>query len=245
MHTVRYDAYRRLEPITPFEDLERGLAAPTADPVWFLGRQWQLGEHQGEDASSPVRVTHRTTVDPVDPYDGDPRWDPQLVPPEAVVESEFGDWWTPARRVRVGLAAVAAGLTAPDAIDSLDPADPARDLLNECVLTSLPAPFGPRFAGRAYDGQCLHRYRVELGLDAALFAEVPTEPADLWDPAELAYAADFTCAGVGLAVRRHDGNRLDWYSVDATSPIPAPATAPEPVTVYPGRMVYPGGPHPR
>src|SRR5262249_28657701 len=34
------------------------------DPLWFIGRQWQLGEFQGEDAGSPltVRVTTRTRM---------------------------------------------------------------------------------------------------------------------------------------------------------------------------------------
>ncbi len=32
----------------------RALRAEVHDPVWFLGRQWQLGEHHGEDAASPA-----------------------------------------------------------------------------------------------------------------------------------------------------------------------------------------------
>jgi len=242
MPNVHFDLRRRLEPAWPFGDLESGMAAPTADAAWFLGRQWQLGEHQGEDAATPVKVTHRTAVDPVDPHGGDTRWDPALVPPEAVIESEHGDWWTPARRLRIGLAAVSGGLPTPDAVD---PSDPRRDRLVEATVGLLPAPFGRRFEGRAYDGQLLHQHRAELRIDESIFAEVPTEPTDLWDPTELSYSAEFSCAGVGLHVRRHDGHRLDWYSVDADGPVPAPTTEPDQVTVYPGRMVYPGGPHPR
>ena len=37
-------------------DLEPGLQARIADPLWMLARQWQLGEFRGEDAASPVRA---------------------------------------------------------------------------------------------------------------------------------------------------------------------------------------------
>lgn len=38
----------------PQKDLALGIAAELADPLWLLGRQWQMGEWQGEDAGSPV-----------------------------------------------------------------------------------------------------------------------------------------------------------------------------------------------
>ena len=50
----RYDVVRRVEPLPRARDLDRGFAAEVGDPVWFLGRQWQMGEHQGENASSAV-----------------------------------------------------------------------------------------------------------------------------------------------------------------------------------------------
>ena len=34
-------------------DTDEGLRARVADPVWFITRQWQLGELQGEDAAFP------------------------------------------------------------------------------------------------------------------------------------------------------------------------------------------------
>jgi hypothetical protein len=57
-------SWSRVEPDTSHgdlaPDLESGIAAPLADPLWLLGRQWQLGELGGEDAGTPVRadVTH-------------------------------------------------------------------------------------------------------------------------------------------------------------------------------------------
>jgi hypothetical protein len=41
------------------QDLKHSLAAQVRDPLWFLARQWQLGEFRGEDAAlarlHPVR----------------------------------------------------------------------------------------------------------------------------------------------------------------------------------------------
>ena len=52
------DARQRLAGTGP-TDPEFGLRAQIADPVWFLARQWELGEFRGEDAAAPVRVRPR------------------------------------------------------------------------------------------------------------------------------------------------------------------------------------------
>ena len=51
----------RIEPHTRDPELEEGLQARLADPLWLLSRQWQLGEFRGEDAASPIHV--RATVE--------------------------------------------------------------------------------------------------------------------------------------------------------------------------------------
>jgi hypothetical protein len=231
---VRYEYYHRLESAPPFENLDRGLRAEIYDPAWLLGKQWQLGEHQGEDASSPVAVSYRVSHRPIDPLDGDRRMDPRIIPPEAIVESEPDDWWTPGRRIRLGIAAGAS-------LPPLRSADPAL------LLSDLPTPY-ERFNGRGYDGQKLYGQRVALGLDHLNpdpFAEVPAEPRDLWDPVELVYATEFACAGRRLALERHSGGQIDWYSVDADAPLPTPSPLPAPTDVYPNRLRYPGAPNPR
>jgi hypothetical protein len=52
----------RIEPHSRDPQVEGGLAAAIADPLWMLARQWQVGEFRGEDAASPidmqVRVAH-------------------------------------------------------------------------------------------------------------------------------------------------------------------------------------------
>ena len=60
-----FDVLVRLEPDPHQRDLARGWAAELADPAWMLGRQWQMGEHQGEDASSPVAVEISSRATPI------------------------------------------------------------------------------------------------------------------------------------------------------------------------------------
>jgi hypothetical protein len=50
-------ALTRLEPQSVSGDPAPGVEARVADPLWFIARQWQLGELLGEDAGSPVSVT--------------------------------------------------------------------------------------------------------------------------------------------------------------------------------------------
>src|SRR5947207_11321058 len=46
--------WSRLEPVPFTPDMQAWLQAEVADPLWFLARQWQYGEFQGEDAGTPV-----------------------------------------------------------------------------------------------------------------------------------------------------------------------------------------------
>src|SRR4051794_27126480 len=48
--------FLRLEPRSTSGSLEPGLAARVGDPLWLLGRQWQLGELLADDAGSPTSI---------------------------------------------------------------------------------------------------------------------------------------------------------------------------------------------
>jgi len=228
---IVYDRLRRLESEPQLQDLSRGFAAELADPAWMLGRQWQMLETQGGNASSPVRVEYRATLVPVQALPGDSARDPRMAPTEAIVESEPGDHWTPGRRIIAGRR-VAAAVPLPD--------DPGL------LLSGLPAPYDV-LDGTGPDGRMLWQRRVELGIDPALFPDPPPEPepADQWNPAEFGYDADMPAGDVLLRLRRHDGGPLDWFSVDASGPVPTPATLPDPVSVLAGRATYRGAPAPR
>jgi hypothetical protein len=87
--------WTRLEPHARTSDLQAGLAlglqAQIADPLWMLGRQWQMLELQGEDAGSPVSVRVDGTRTPLArwrPAGGQPASVPAGVPLETVVERE-------------------------------------------------------------------------------------------------------------------------------------------------------------
>ena len=82
--------WNRLEGRPRSADFERSLRAEVRDPLWFLTRQWQFGEFEGDDAGAPIdaRIAYETA--PLDgyrsgadilPYDG-------KVPLEARVEGE-------------------------------------------------------------------------------------------------------------------------------------------------------------
>src|ERR1700754_2879292 len=49
--------WTRLEPLPREGSMQRSLQAQVRDPLWFLTRQWQVGEFLGDDAGSPVQAT--------------------------------------------------------------------------------------------------------------------------------------------------------------------------------------------
>lgn len=62
-------AIERLEPRSRRDDFREGLEARIADPLWMLGRQWQLGELTATDGGHPVHAalsTHTTRMTHVD-----------------------------------------------------------------------------------------------------------------------------------------------------------------------------------
>ncbi|MBJ6613918.1 hypothetical protein [Streptomyces sp. I4(2020)] len=254
--TQRFDVYRRLEPDPRARAFAGGFAATLHDPLWFLARQWQLGEHQGENASTPVRVELTAVQTTIRPEPGSPDRDPATVPAEAIVEAEPDQWWTIGRRIRVG--AVVAGRAA-----HLLAAGPEYRLASPPPPYSgydrrLPPPY-ERLAG-GFDGYALWRDRVRLGLTGAHFAGLgipTTAQADSWQSDELVYEAGFPIgdpgAGQRLNLHRHRGGRVDWFAADAESDVPSdPAGAgftqqgtSQEITCYPTQLQYPGAPLPR
>ncbi|MCP4469962.1 MAG: hypothetical protein GY815_04615 [Gammaproteobacteria bacterium] len=230
-----YDHYLRLEPRRPLGDLTAGLRMEVHDPAWMLGRQWRMGEHQGEDASTPVQVdvTLRETV--LKSLEGRDGINLESTPPEAAIEREHDDWWTPGRRVLYGRRAAPS-------LPPLDAADPAL------LLADLGIPYDT-LEGRGYDGRAIFAQRESLGIPAAVFADVPQAPGDeFWSPSRFRYDARFTLEGgaPGLILSNHRGGELDWWSVEADAPLPpAPNDQLRDVTGVVGRITFPGAPHPR
>lgn len=234
---ARYDFHVRLEPSPRRRSLAAGFAAAVHDPIWFLARQWQMGEHQGENAASPVIVHRRAINTPLQSNAADPAADPKRVPAEAIVEAEPDDWWTIGRRVRLGATfAERAGLTVAAAAP-------------HWLLAEPPPPY-EQLAGR-FDGLALWRDRAVIDPTDALFVglDIPGPRPSFWDPAELVYDADFPLDAPSersLRLPRHRGGGVDWFSADAeASPDAAPfAARGETVetVVYPTALHYPGAP---
>lgn len=55
--TPSLTTWTRLEPQPRDASMERSLQAQVRDPLWFLARQWQVGEFLGDDAGSPIHAT--------------------------------------------------------------------------------------------------------------------------------------------------------------------------------------------
>jgi hypothetical protein len=222
----------RLEPLRPGTDLDAGFRARTADPVWFLARQWQLGEHASEDASSPVEVRVGVSHEPLLYDPRRPLLDPTSVPAEALVEAEPGDWWTIGRRVRLGRAALP------------HLADLAPDALDRLRLPDLPTPY-EALAGEI-DGRAVFLAGILPG--HALWTGIPSPAPDRWSSRTLDYRAPFRAGRQRLVVPGHDGGDLDWFSADGVAGPLAVAAAPvepRPRAVVPGHLSYPGAPNPR
>jgi hypothetical protein len=97
-----YAGWNRVMPRCRAENPAPGLETRTADALWFLARQWQLGEFQGEDAASPLAVQLKYSTQPLEQVKLGNRseWITDT-PLEMQVEQEFLelDWRT---RVKAG-----------------------------------------------------------------------------------------------------------------------------------------------
>jgi hypothetical protein len=224
-----FATYTRLEPRPNERNYEAGFQAAVHDPVWFLGRQWQMGEHQGENASSPIWVKYNLRSRAI--ASSDPRFDPTLIPAEAIVESEIDDWWTMGRRVRIG--------------NRLATARPALQEQPGLLFVTPPPPY-EHFQGRL-DGLAVWRERDALGIAAGEFgAEIPPDSRPAWASEALIYQQNeenaFVAADQRLTVQRHRGGRMDWNSVDATSLAGGLEAVTEACEAIPTQLQYPGAP---
>jgi hypothetical protein len=224
--------YNRLEPRPGERDLQTGIAAVAHDPLWFLSRQWEMGELQGENASSPVLVS--SVLGSTSILAADPRFDAQILPAEAIVESELDDWWTMGRRVRLGRRLTAL-------------AEQAEIDFGTVALRNPPPPF-EHFEG-APDGMRLWKLLADGGADLSPYAGPPVESTPAWNQERLFYEQvpdqSFKAGDHLLTVRRHHGGRLDWYSVDASASGEPGEQSTAEANALPTPLDYPGAPNSR
>ncbi len=91
MPSITY--WNRVEPRSRSRSLTRSLSAQVRDALWFLTRQWQFGEFQGEDAASPAYVQFASSCSRIQSWQipGEaprPLGSPPSAPLETLVERE-------------------------------------------------------------------------------------------------------------------------------------------------------------
>ncbi|MEJ0038078.1 MAG: hypothetical protein WDO68_18705 [Gammaproteobacteria bacterium] len=261
--------WHRLEPRVRGGDPAVGLRAAVHDPLWLLGRQWQMGELLGEDAAFPVAVRIETeeaalsrfragdagATQPVD-------YDPSSTPLEVTVEREP----PPAPTLRLRLDAwtrLKAALTAAgeaDALTTLATAHPlpppaVSDDTADARLRLLAGPgVGDGLAIAAAlssDPGTLPANAIASFL-AWVKAQTPAGAGESWLTDRLEYrfavGASTSAGEITLAAPEYTGGRLDWHDLDidpdATHALGVSAAAP--VTsvkhLLPTRVRFPGMP---
>ncbi len=250
--------WTRLEPDTqtgrPALDLEEGVAARLADPLWLLGRQWQMGELAGEDAASPVtaRITSSSfVIDSIQTPVGSSPFSAATVAAEAQVEHDGG---APDRRTRASGGVSFVERLAEGGLSSLyraavfqsyalDPGVPDGDrLLADLKAGTLKtklgvtAADGPGFDKVARAWAAWYRPRAKRGRNPA------------WVPDRLEYrfsaGVTVTEGRLTLTAPEHAGDRLDWDAFSAGAPEAGSPAAPHTasVDVVPALLQIPGMP---
>ena len=232
--------WTRLEPHPRDGSMAGGLQARVRDPLWFVARQWQLGEFAGEDAGSPVQATMSVQSRPLTGYAPDASGtaagplDAGL-PLEAHVErvpvtlhvrgaAQLGRHVE--RAIAAALPAAAAEATVAALrtaypIAAAAPPDAAEDALGRAMRATL--------AGRVVDGAAL---AAAVALDRAGGAPVPPLPPEAADPAVaaaldelVAFRASLYSEPTGDAAWR--GRRLDYAATVTSTVTAAGAAAPD------------------
>lgn len=255
----------RLEPRSRDRDMTAGTEARIADPLWLLGRQYQVGELLGVDGGSAITARTRYAAGRADALRaGDPAWrpfDPDSAPLEIALATSFP---TVADRVRAGrqlqraLATFSASERAltsrfafefsPDELAALTPEDHA--LYKAAV-------------GRVPDAARITETLAPMLEGADLPAELAIAPDDpsgvetiyrkwlasrrlaspgTWRPDQLAYRFEVRVGGARLVANGHRGGALAWHAFDAASEPGSTPPTEEVSTKVPSHVHYRGAP---
>lgn len=269
-----YPTWIRLHPVATDPTLLTSVEARLADPLWLLGRQWQLGELHHDGGSTPLGVEVRGQVSPLTvlraPSGHTVPLDAAAAPLEAMVEREpvAEDGLAGLElRMQAGLHLLrllrAQGLEVASWIARFGFVAPPPDPLDAETRA-----FFEHVADRVPDGT-----RVASALPALLAGlpsgdpqrapleawqrayaaryEAAAPEARTWDPERMEHR--FSVAGPGvdrevvLTVPEHAEGTLDWYSFEGGgAPIGATGVAEARVRHrLPGPLAFAGMPNPR
>lgn len=236
--------WTRLEPHPREGSMERSLQAQVRDPLWFLARQWQLGEFAGEDAGSPVQATMGVQSRPLTgfaPNDSGVA----TVPLDRALVLEAHVERTPVvlnvrgsaqlgRRAENALRASLSGASADAAITALRdaypivqiaPPDAAEDALGRAMRATL--------AGRVVDGLALaSAYRIAQSGGTP----VPPLPSVTAQPAVAAVLADLVTYRASLYSEPSGdpawrSRRLDYAATVTSTAVAVDASVPDTVAL--------------
>jgi len=207
-------------------DLESGIAAPLADPLWLLGRQWQLGELTGEDAvdvgaglspldAEPLEVTVERSPDPAD----------------AVLRTRGRLYFLDR------LAEEGQGALVPRASESFADGDAVLAAIDGGTLAAELGSAGGPALDRAIRG-FVSWYAPRAGRTAG--------SAFVADRLETSFRAAIrtTEGDVILAAPEHLGGRVDWatFDLERVEAVPPIATSPVVTSLIPLPLRLPGMP---
>jgi hypothetical protein len=174
--------WNRIEPRSRSVDLTAGLEARVHDPLWFLARQWQVGEFESRNAGSPVMATVQTSVALLDRfsvagqsaqvYDGS-RPIEVLVQQEAVRPASASGDYRQASEAGLYFARLLSAAQAPPTILAAYLAEYplARATGNAQTISSI-------VAGRVIDGIKLHADLVAAGNNLPASPVIPADQHD-------------------------------------------------------------------
>ncbi|WP_199424365.1 hypothetical protein [Actinotalea solisilvae] len=189
--------FARLEPDPMRPDVADGAAAPVADPLWLLARQWQVGEFAGHDGGTPVVARWRGVATlptrfvagpvPADTALQADRFDATAAPFETLVERAGAPLPSSAATAegvrlavdtgRLFLRVLARQTTsrdyAADVVRAYAVPEPAPEVL--AALDPATAGYARLHAGRSLDGR---RLRGELEAHDLLRLGVDVDPGD-------------------------------------------------------------------
>ena len=256
----------------PQKDLALGIAAEIADPLWLMGRQWQMGEWQGEDAGSPVSAQVSASSYAIDALGVGTKtvaYQASSTPADTLVEHDGGraDLAMRAAGGRAFLDALtehnlAAYQTAAKSAFGFGAQDASSVI--ERVLVTASGVDGDRVLAGSNSGKIAQTLNVASGDTAnfntalqewkAWYAPRATAAANpAWQPDRLEYqfsmGATVKEGRVTLSAPEHHGGRIDWDTFTASPFGPAPTGAPAKATVttvtaLPALLQIPGMPSP-
>lgn len=236
-------SWLRLEYHTGTDDFDESLAARTADPLWYLARQRQVGEFVGEDTASPIGCTIATEFLPI--VEAGPPGDVRPLngaPPESALQAE------PVLRGPAALRhLVDDGLALLRTLAIYRLRAVADHLLAEFPIYVNPAPEDPEgavlaaLAAGSVDAQGVRAHVARHGLSSIagrgnadrlleawdawngasrIILDSDDEP-DSWQPRRLSYDGELIARKgsrtVAVTVDDHGGGEIRWFDLDVSA----------------------------